>query len=356
MDTTPLFATADISSLRPKTSRSSQGLKQEKKASAQNLSDVLDDILNTPTRSGGNALNDSPVSTPLPPAPLQLNTQSAPPPQYSDEMEWSPTFSPPPAFKDFGTTKPQPFGQPQSPGDQPQRPFWARVPPAPKPPAQRLYNAAPPAAEAIKQDRQHFSARFGGNTLECRGSPKGDSVEFTQPSFFPTTGKDPRSGLADLLNSSFSLSQEGEERPASRAARNPQKNPFSPGKLPPVKPSGRDSASVQNSRAVDACFLVAILGLWIYAVQNPGSPSYQMMKASLAMAVVHILRITYGTVQRGVTAGRAVSLVLCAGELGAVGYVASKIWAGDGTCKGCFGEGLWTMVVMLAHHLFEVLG
>lgn len=113
---------------------------------------------------------------------------------------------------------------------------------------------------------------------------------------------------------------------------------------------------VQNSRAVDAAFLVAILGLWIYAVQKPGSPSYQMMKASLAMAVIHILRIAYGAVQRGLTAGRAASLVLCAGELGAVGYVASKMWVGEEGCKGCFGEGLWTMVVMLAHHLFEVLG
>lgn len=356
MDTRPLFATADISSLRPKPPRSNQEVKHEKKTSTQNLSDVLDDILSTPKQSGANGVDESPVSTPLPPAPLRLDTQTPPQPQYSDEMEWSPTISPPPAFKDFGTTKSQPFGQPQSREDQPQKPFWARVPPAPKPPAQKVYNTAPPAAEAIKQDRQHFTARFGENKLESGGSPKRDSVEFTQPSFFPSTGKDPRSGLADLLNSSFKLSQEGDERPPSQEAKDRKKNPFSPGKPSFVEPHSRESASDQNIRAASAALLVSILGLWVYAVQNPGTTSTEMMMASLALSVFLIVSIAVRTVQKGLTMGRMISLVLCAGELGAAGYVARRMWIEDRMSSGCFGEGLWTIVFMSAHHLWEVLG
>lgn len=346
MDTRPLFAPADISSLRPKGSRSGQRTKREKDTSAQNLSEVLDDILSTPNRSGGNG--NSPLTSPLPPAP-RVNTQVSPQPQYSDEMEWSPTASPPPAFKDMGATKPQPFGQPQSREDQPQRPFWARVPAAPKPPAQRLYNPAPPAAEAIKQDRQHFTARFGGNRLEGENGTKSGGVDFAQPSFFPSGGADPRSGLADMLSSSFSLSQE-DEGPAREGSR--ERNPFAPGKLRPLRPRG-EVPSGQASRGADAAFLVAILGLWIYAAQHPSPAGAQMMKASLAMSALHVARVAVGTLRGGLSAGRVVGLALCGVELGAVGHVASRMWREDG---GCFDEGLWVVVGMLAHHLWDVLG
>lgn len=357
MDTTPLFAPADIATLRPKASRSGQKIKHEKDTSAQNLSDVLDDILNTSNGGGASRIDDSPVSAPLPPAP-RVNTQTAPQPQYSDEMEWTPTAtppSPPPAFRDFGTTKSQPFGQPQSREDQPQRPFWARVPAAPKPPAQKLYKPTPPAAEAIKQDRQHFTARFGGNRLESSGGPGSGSTDFAPPSFFPSAGADPRSGLADMLNSSFTLSQEGDEGAASQDAGSRRRDPFSPGTLGAGQTRSRSNSPEPGYRAVDAAFLVAILGLWIYAVQHPGAAATQMAKASLAMCALHIVRIAVDTVRRGLVGVRILGLVLCVVEFGAVGHIASRMWRGDGS-RECFEEGLWTMVGMFAHHLWEVLG
>lgn len=274
-------------------------------------------------------------------------------------MEWSPTASPPPAFKDL-ETKPQPFGQPQSRQDLPQRPFWARVPPAPKPPAQKLYNPGPPAAEAIKQDRQHFTARFGGTKLESSDKSEGRSIEFSPPSFFPSTGApaDPRSGLADMLSSSFTLSQEDEGSPP-RNSMGRERSPFALDlkKVTPVQPARDRPTPSDAPGSADAAFLVAILGLWIYAAQNPGAPSsHHMMKASLAMSALHIVRVAAGTAGRAPSAGKIVGLVLCAVEMCAVGYVAMRMWAGGGVCAGgCFEEGLWTVVGMFAHHLWGVL-
>lgn len=362
MDTTPLFAPADISALRPKTSQPSQGIKDDKDTSSQNLSDVLDDILNTPNPSRVRAVDDSPISTPLPPAP-RINTQTSPQPQYSEEMEWSPTASPPPAFKDLDT-KPQPFGQPQSRQELPQRPFWARVPPAPKTPAQRLYNPAPPAAEAIKQDRQHFTARFGGTKLESSGGPsERRSVDFSPPSFFPPAAgarADPRSGLADMLSSSFSLSQEDEGSPPRRSPGR-EKTPFALDlkRVTPARPArGSEVAASDGPGSADAAFLVAILGLWIYAAQNPGAPSAgHMAKASLAMGALHVVHVAARTAGQATSVKRGVALGLCAVEICAVGYVAVGVWAAGGVCApGCFEEGLWTVVGMFVHHLWGVFG
>ncbi|SPO03330.1 uncharacterized protein DNG_06012 [Cephalotrichum gorgonifer] len=360
MDTAPLFAPADVSALRPKTSRPSQGIKKGGNASAQNLSDVLDDILNTPSAGRGNRVDDSPLSSPLP--PLRLNTQTVPQrdsqPQYSDEMEWSPTTSPPPAFKDFGTTKTQPFGQPQSHGDQPQRPFWAKIPPAPKAPAHRQYNPVPRAEEAIKRDRQLFTARFGGAKINgaSDNSEEGSRVDFAQPSFFPPIGGgDPRNSLADMLGSSFSLSQEDDE--AESPSENPgtrRENPFARRRPAPAGSARTGVSPGQRSRTVDAAFLVAVLGLWIYAAQNPGTAGSQMMKASLAMGALHVVRVAVDTAKGGLPAGGLIGLALCLAELGAVGYLSARVWAGE-SCKGCFEEGLLTMAGLLGHQLWATL-
>ena len=345
--------------MRPKTSQPSQGVKHDKDTSSQNLSDVLDDILNTPNPARTSAVNDSPISTPLPPAP-RINTQTSPPPQYSEEMEWSPTVSPPPAFKDVDT-KPQPFGHPPSRQELPQRPFWARVPPAPKTPAQKLYNSAPPAAQAIKQDRQNFTARFGGTKLESSDKSERHSVDFSPPSFFPPTGRhaDPRNGLADMLNSSFSLSQEDEGSPP-RKLPGREKSPFALDlkKVTPVQPAGDRTGVSEGPGSADAAFLVAILGLWIYAAQIPDAPSSrQMMKASLAMSALHVVHVAVRTAREAASVKRVVRLVLCAVEMCAVGYVAVRMWMAGGACAArCFEEGLWTVVGMFAHHLWGVFG
>ncbi|PKS07038.1 hypothetical protein jhhlp_005635 [Lomentospora prolificans] len=368
LDTTPLFAPAEMPTARqPRITRS----KARRESSTQNLSDVLDDILNTPSRARTTGLDSTSSTAELPPSPHLSPFRARAPPKpvqasYSEEMDWERTEEPAPALRGFGTTKPQPFGAPAVQTDQPQRAFWAKVPPAPKPPAQRLINPAPPATQTIKQDREIFTARFSGNSMlaDNKNKPDGNHVDFAPPSFFSheNTNTDPRNSLADMLNSSFSLSQEehlANSQSPLRTARKANANPFSTSASAAV-PGPGGTRTPRGSRSMDAAFLVVLIGLWVYAAQNPSEQSIQIMRASLGMSALLTLLLSRDALFHLGSAGDAsignvLELVLCVAEIGAVGHLSLKLWTSSVLCGRCFEEGLWIIVVMIGHRLWNAL-
>lgn len=373
LDTSPLFAPAEMPTVRqPRITRS--GARRE--SATQNLSDVLDDILNTPSRARTSGLDSPYSSTGLPPSPHLSPLRARAPPRpsqaaYAEEMDWERTEEPAPALRDFGVAKAQPFGAPVPLGDQSQRTFWAKVPPAPKAPAQRLVNPAPPATQAIKQDREIFTARFGGNTMlggdKTKLADEGH-VNFAPPSFFSqdnTGSADPRNSLADMLSSGFSLSQEEENAAKSRSSRTANRGAAKRGLFSGVVPATPSESSGgtgdrRGFRSIDAAFLVVVIGLWVYAGQSPNENSVQIMRASLGMSALLTLLLSRDAISRlgqagGASTANVLELILCIAEVGAVGHLSLKVWTSPVLCDGCFTQGLWTIVVMLGHRLWNAI-
>jgi hypothetical protein len=176
--------------------------------------------------------------------------------QVGEEMDWSPSTSQHRAFSSFRGPDPANQGFSQAPTSEERRgAFWYRVPPAPVAPAHRLFNppqqprlrtiptttatstsplngrgntgfgkaewrsddgifaAAAAAAAAVNDGRV---GRVLGQEEEEGGEVVGTAgrseVAFARPSFFPPTpGDDPRNGLVELLEGSFTLRQMEEE-------------------------------------------------------------------------------------------------------------------------------------------------
>lgn len=133
---------------------------------------------------------------------------------YSPNMEWSPTQS---KYRAFNTYKPgqletRKFGE--TPTHEKAGAFWAKVPPAPKTPAQRFLNQ--PSTTLLRR-----SPRLTQNTIAFRGTqqstfaspsqPQADvppATIFAEPTFRPAQPKDERDDLLERFTTSFSLGSE----------------------------------------------------------------------------------------------------------------------------------------------------
>lgn len=154
--------------------------------------------------------------------------------QYQSEMEWTPTQSQHRAFSTYqpGKTQNSKFGE--TPTHERAGVFWAKIPPAPTTPAQRVFNppnaprirttpvaagpvAAGAAAATPKNTFGFQGSRAGGQGLGGQPQPRAGAgaappTIFAQPTFLPPPPRDERDTLSELFKRSFTLdaSPEGE--------------------------------------------------------------------------------------------------------------------------------------------------
>ncbi|KAK0651620.1 Ima1 N-terminal domain-containing protein [Cercophora newfieldiana] len=160
------------------------------------------------------------------------------PPQYGEEMDWSPTQSKHRAFNTVGQRQTTGFNE--SPVSPDRGPFWYRVPPAPTSPAQRATaNMAnqpwlrrgpaaqrpplPPFGGASRAGRtvgttgaERASTRENDPESETRYRASG--VNFREARFFPpASNDDPRNSLLDMFGQNLSFSEEERKREEARS-------------------------------------------------------------------------------------------------------------------------------------------
>ncbi|KAF3765513.1 hypothetical protein M406DRAFT_67950 [Cryphonectria parasitica EP155] len=129
--------------------------------------------------------------------------------QYDMEMDWAPTQSQYRAFNTFQPGQSRNLKFNETPVQEKPGAFWAKVPPAPTTPAQRIFN--PPNAPIIRNTAAPTAStvRFQGSTTGLRfGHPQAPSdpgTPFANPSFFPKPPSDERDNLSGLLQNSLTL-------------------------------------------------------------------------------------------------------------------------------------------------------
>lgn len=137
---------------------------------------------------------------------------------YSPNMEWTPTQS---KYRAFNTYKPgqseaRKFGE--APVNDKPGAFWAKVPPAPKGPAQRFLSQ--PNTTLLRRSPRLTQNQFAftGTKESTLGSPQADAPPatiFAEPTFRPVQPRDERDDLLDKFATSFTLaSEQTEEQPA----------------------------------------------------------------------------------------------------------------------------------------------
>lgn len=257
VDTTPLFGAKSNIRLRPADSPQKIGAvkNMSKPDGVKNMSDLLDEILESPSLSsqavprsrappppnvgnwGDNFASNSFARKPNlelqsltlaeeqyaenPHSPSPTFTQ----PDYEEEMDWSPTTSKHRAFSSYRQPGPGQQGFSQAPTEEKKGAFWYRVPPAPVPPAQRLFN--PPNQPRLRNipstmspETFSFRGTMDGRAAEDMGggADKPPPVAFARPSFFPPAPRDdPRNDLAEVFGESFTLRPSQEEQPGQRS-------------------------------------------------------------------------------------------------------------------------------------------
>lgn len=156
---------------------------------------------------GGLSISDSPR-----PRTRQQTRQQT---HYEMEMDWSPTQSQHRAFSSFqpGTARKLKFGE--TPVQDRPGVFWAKVPPAPITPAQRVFNPPNPpmirASQASTTNSIRFQGANGGSAFSKPQAMAPPTTEFAEPKFLLKPKKDERDSLADMFTRSFSLDPEPEE-------------------------------------------------------------------------------------------------------------------------------------------------
>ncbi|KUI63272.1 Integral inner nuclear membrane protein ima1 [Cytospora mali] len=130
---------------------------------------------------------------------------------YSPNMEWSPTQS---KYRAFATYKP---GQPETrkfgetPTHERAGAFWAKIPPAPTNPAQRIFN--PPNAPLIRRSPRNVknnTVTFQGSKTPVFSQPPANAPPatiFANPTFRPPPPQDERDSLSEMFTKSFTLEQ-----------------------------------------------------------------------------------------------------------------------------------------------------
>lgn len=134
--------------------------------------------------------------------------------QYSPNMEWSPTQS---KYRAFSTYKP---GQPETrkfgetPTHERAGAFWAKIPPAPTNPAQRIFN--PPNAPRIRRSPRTATnpVTFQESKTPVFSQPPANAPPttiFANPTFRPPQPQDERDSLSEMFTQSFTLDQSPKE-------------------------------------------------------------------------------------------------------------------------------------------------
>ncbi|KAK2005671.1 hypothetical protein LZ32DRAFT_633452 [Colletotrichum eremochloae] len=366
IDTTPLFQTTNTPVASPP--RPQQQQSQLRGDDNKNMANLLDDILaESGSRPG------------IPPSPTSVGSdspalfrrelqhrsstrnigfstpQEPPQPQYAEEMDWSPTQSKHRAFNDFGPPKApnKVFGQPD-PGPN-SSPFWYKVPPAPITPAQRLRNGPKLLAKPVEK-KSIFS--IGSPNTSGRSAPTDDEnggaskVAFAEPKFFaPSTSNpsDPRSSLADLLNTSFTLSQDEPEDGEEGETGN---NNVGPANAGPLARTG----GLRNNRLLDVFTLAIVLGAWLHATSASYPYSRDVMFGAMVLSMAIAIHLTGDAIkdmrnERTPSWASIINTSLGIGELAVACHFALQIW-GNRTPTSSV-QGASVIGAMLVHEMWN---
>ncbi|KAK1573427.1 Ima1 N-terminal domain-containing protein [Colletotrichum navitas] len=365
IDTTPLFQTTSTPMASPPRPQQKSQLRGDDN---KNMANLLDDILAesgpapaippspTSVGSGSPALFQRELQHRTSARNMGLGTPQKPPqPEYAEEMDWSPTQSKHRAFNDFGPPKApnQVFGQPD-PGPT-SSPFWYKVPPAPITPAQRLRNGPKILAKPV-ENKSIFS--IGSPNASGRNAPTNDEnggaskVAFAEPKFFaPSTSNpsDPRSTLADLLNTSFTLSQDEPEDGEEGETGNHNAGPASAGPL-------ARTGGLRNNRLLDVFTLAIVLGAWLHATSASYPYSRDVMFGAMVLSTAIAIHLTGDAIkdmrnERTASWASIVNTSLGIGEVAVACHFALQIW-GNRTPTSSV-QGASVIGAMLAHEMWN---
>ena len=371
VDTSPLFATYDKPVL-PKQAKTPAKRKQEdSKTFSELFNDALESANATPLKQPQFNLPLSPQeqfnssrpnvksdlsfgNPPLPGTPTHRPQQV----QYAEEMDWSPVPVAPQhrAFADQSSPSKgaRTFGQPQNQAES-SNPFWYKVPAAPLNPARRLRNptrAPEPKEQQVETNRVALK-RKQREANEKKGlGDAGSGVEFRQPKFFaPTSGADDASSLADLLNQSFSLSQEQDEEEDAGAANGGPQDGLQNWKKTTATFSKKTSEN-PGVRPVEPLVLAGLVITWLLTLAIDVPYELECRTAIMAVAGIIALRGTGDASQAldSTSYPAPTAYVLSAlgiAELAAVCWVASEGWKGETLQVGLYGAGV--LAAMLGH-------
>ncbi|GKT56518.1 integral inner nuclear membrane protein ima1 [Colletotrichum tofieldiae] len=366
IDTTPLFQTINTPTASPP--RPQQQQPQHREDDNKNMANLLDDILAESSPRPG-----------IPPSPLSVGSgspalfqrelqhrssarnvglgtpQKPPQPQYAEEMDWSPTQSKHRAFNDFGPPKApnQVFGQPDPGPDS--SPFWYKVPPAPITPAQKLRNGPKILAKPVEK-KSIFS--IGSPNASGASAPTDDEnggaskVAFAQPKFFAPSASnpsDPRSSLADLLNTSFTLSQDEPEEGENGETGNNSPEHANGG------PSAR-TGGLRNNRLLDVFTLAILLGGWLHATSASYPYSRDVMFGAMLLSMAIAIHLTGDAIkdmrnEKTPSWASIINTSLGIGELAVACHFALQIW-GNRTPTSSV-QGASVIGAMLAHEMWN---
>lgn len=337
---------------------------------------MLNEALDSPAPKSTNQLRNSsnahpaqPLPPPYPPnnpvytqnSPQQLRIDTlgiSPPPQraqelqYSEEMDWSPTQEQQSQHRAFANassnSSKRAFGE--APVHSETSPFWYKVPAAPTNPAHRLRNPANlPVlrSKPVEKENVFFTSRMQAQKQEKLEEERG--VTFSQPKFFaPQRQNDEANSLADMLSSSFSLSQEQDE-----SIQRPVRAPSTWVKAPrPV-----DEINLRSPRAVEAMILAGLLAFWLLTAFLPVPFGRELQLAILSAAGMIALRVT-GDTSRDMKEEQVPSTATYVGsvmsvlELATVCWLGWEVWKGE-TETGRYGIGV--LAAMLSHQVWNTV-
>ena len=175
-----------------------------------------------------------------------------------------------------------------------------------------------------------------------------EPVAFKQPRFFaPEKQNDEANSLADLLNQSFSLSQEQDQ---------PSQHSVKPSRWKaPTRPAG--NIDLRSPRAVEATILAALLAIWLLTIWFSVPFGRELQLAILSGAGTIALRVTGDTSQdmreeQAPSTATYVGSVLSVVELATVCWLAWEVWNAEADA-GRYGVGV--LVVMLGHQVWNTI-
>lgn len=149
-------------------------------------------------------------------AQTRLQTRGRQQTQYDSNMDWSPTQSQHRAFSTYQPGQSQPLKFGATPTHEKAGTFWAKIPPAPTTPAQRVFN--PPNKPLIRTSPTtttgsiQFQRSQTGLNLRQPQAQAPPATIFAQPRFRPQQPSDERDSLSEMFNRSFTLDPDPPER------------------------------------------------------------------------------------------------------------------------------------------------
>ncbi|PNH43868.1 hypothetical protein VD0002_g4687 [Verticillium dahliae] len=241
-----------------------------------------------------------------------------------------------------------------------QCPFWYKVPPAPTTPAERLRKASNPIlrSKPVGPEAVFFPTNSQPLNTGARPSDSNKSkrkVSFAQPSFFASpksNPSDPRSTLADMLGSSFNLSQDGDSDQDNANRESPDIE------LKMIRPLRNPAA---RDRFIDIFTLGSLIASWLHVTSASYTYTWDVMLGSMALSVAVALHLTsdafyglrIGQIPRQLAMANS---ILGVAEVAAACILSFQVWVTPrGDEHEAFGvQGLVVMSLMLCHGLVNM--